>query len=84
MNSSDSIAGIVSRCSSPILRESMGSVGVTAEYEGMMEGRGGVVRRWWSGAEMGISGAVESGRNSGKRTLHFGFCVYVLRFGSAF
>nr|GFA75054.1 hypothetical protein [Tanacetum cinerariifolium] len=27
MNSSDSIAGIVSRCSSPILRESMGSLG---------------------------------------------------------
>nr|GEZ10235.1 probable serine/threonine-protein phosphatase 2A regulatory subunit B'' subunit TON2 [Tanacetum cinerariifolium] len=27
----------------------------------VMEGRGGVVRRWWSGAEMGRSGAVESG-----------------------
>nr|GEY35443.1 hypothetical protein [Tanacetum cinerariifolium] len=34
LNSFDSVAGIVSRCSSPILRESMGSVGVTAEYEG--------------------------------------------------
>nr|GFD58156.1 hypothetical protein [Tanacetum cinerariifolium] len=30
-----------------------------------MEGRGEVVRRWWSRAEMGRSGAVESGRNSG-------------------
>nr|GFB77547.1 hypothetical protein [Tanacetum cinerariifolium] len=30
-----------------------------------MEGRGGVVRRSWSGAEMGRSGAVESGGNSG-------------------
>nr|GFD40820.1 hypothetical protein [Tanacetum cinerariifolium] len=34
MNSSDSVAGIVLRCSSPILRESTGSVGVTAEYGG--------------------------------------------------
>nr|GEV61244.1 hypothetical protein [Tanacetum cinerariifolium] len=31
----------------------------------VMKGRGGVVRRWWSGAEMGRSGAAESGRNSG-------------------
>nr|GEX28829.1 hypothetical protein [Tanacetum cinerariifolium] len=30
----------------------------------VMEGRGGVVRRWWSGAEMGRSGAMESGGNS--------------------
>nr|GEU73476.1 hypothetical protein [Tanacetum cinerariifolium] len=30
----------------------------------VMEGRVGVVRRWWSGAEMGRSGAVESGGNS--------------------
>nr|GEV87244.1 outer membrane protein porin [Tanacetum cinerariifolium] len=29
-----------------------------------MEGREGVVRRWWSGAEMGISGTIESGGNS--------------------
>nr|GFA56237.1 hypothetical protein [Tanacetum cinerariifolium] len=34
MNSSDSVAEIVSRCSSPILRESTGSVGVTTEYKG--------------------------------------------------
>nr|GFA98688.1 hypothetical protein [Tanacetum cinerariifolium] len=31
----------------------------------VMEGRGGIVRRWRSGAEMGRSGAVESGGNSG-------------------
>nr|GFA76815.1 putative reverse transcriptase domain-containing protein [Tanacetum cinerariifolium] len=33
----------------------------------VMEGRGGVVRRWWSGAEMGSSGAVESGKNSSRK-----------------
>nr|GEZ83090.1 hypothetical protein [Tanacetum cinerariifolium] len=32
----------------------------------VMKGRGGVVRRWWSGAEMGRSGAVESGGNYGQ------------------
>nr|GFC62813.1 hypothetical protein [Tanacetum cinerariifolium] len=37
INSSDSVAGIVSRCSSPILRESMGSLGVTAEHGGSSE-----------------------------------------------
>nr|GEZ18404.1 hypothetical protein [Tanacetum cinerariifolium] len=37
MNSFDSVAGIVSRCSSPILRESMGSLGVTAEHGGRTE-----------------------------------------------
>nr|GEX53769.1 ribonuclease H-like domain-containing protein [Tanacetum cinerariifolium] len=31
----------------------------------VMEGRGGVVRRWWSRAEMGRSGAVESGGKLG-------------------
>nr|GEZ77045.1 hypothetical protein [Tanacetum cinerariifolium] len=36
-------------------------------YWEVMEGRGGVVRRWWSGAEMGRSGAVESGGKKGER-----------------
>nr|GFA87366.1 hypothetical protein [Tanacetum cinerariifolium] len=31
----------------------------------VMKGRGGLVKRWWSGAEMGRSGDVESGGNSG-------------------
>nr|GFC71610.1 hypothetical protein [Tanacetum cinerariifolium] len=34
ITSSDSVAGIVSRCSSLILRESTGSLGVTAEHGG--------------------------------------------------
>nr|GEZ62211.1 hypothetical protein [Tanacetum cinerariifolium] len=37
MTSSDSVAGIVLRCSSPIMRESMGSLGVTATQGGSSE-----------------------------------------------
>nr|GFD40408.1 hypothetical protein [Tanacetum cinerariifolium] len=37
INSSDFVVGIVSRCSSPVLRESMGSLGVTAEQGGSSE-----------------------------------------------
>nr|GFC59339.1 hypothetical protein [Tanacetum cinerariifolium] len=37
ITSSDSVAGIVSRCSSPILREYTGSFGVTAEHGGSSE-----------------------------------------------
>nr|GEV77885.1 hypothetical protein [Tanacetum cinerariifolium] len=37
MNSSDSVVGIVSRCSSPMLRESTGSIGVIATHGGRTE-----------------------------------------------
>nr|GEY58730.1 reverse transcriptase domain-containing protein [Tanacetum cinerariifolium] len=40
----------------------------------VMEGREGVVRRWWSGAEIGRSGAMECGRNSGNCTVYSKKC----------
>nr|GEV65159.1 DNA-directed DNA polymerase [Tanacetum cinerariifolium] len=54
MNSSDSVVGTVARCSSPILRESTGSFGVIAEYEGGLKGAG--IAGVSGGGVMGVVG----------------------------